>query len=268
MPSAVLVRSAGTNCDAELARALVLAGARVDLVHLDEAARTPDRIEHADIIAFPGGFTYGDDIASGRIFAARLRHTLYPALRRAVDAGALIIGVCNGFQILVQAGLLPGPEEDWQSDSPPPPGAALVANAGARFIDRWVRVRFEPDSVCLWTRGLGALAGSSHADDVLRLPIAHGQGRFIAPREMLDRLEARGMVALRYAEDVNGSARSIAGICDRTGRVLGLMPHPERYLDWTAHPFWTRLDPSVRAGDTPGLTIFRNAVRAAAGAPA
>lgn len=254
-PRALIVRAAGTNCDAELARAFSVAGADPATVHVDALAADPRPLESADLIGFPGGFSYGDDVASGRIFAMRLRRSLYGHLRAAVERGACVIGVCNGFQVLVQAGLLPGAEGDG-----PVRDAALTDNDSGRFADRWVSVRPESGSRCVWTQGLAEI----DAHDAMMLPIANGEGRFIAEPATLDRFERDGLVALRYGEPVNGSVRDIAGICDATGRVFGLMPHPERYLDWTRHPFWTRLPPSERSGPTPGLRIFQNAVAAVA----
>ena len=258
-PRAIVLRSAGTNCDREMVRAFELAGACTDLVHLDALCSDPKQLSGYDLVGFPGGFSYGDDIASGRIFAARVRQHLYPALREGAERGVCMIGACNGFQVLVQAGLLPGPAggEAWP-ESAPTPTVALGDNASARFIDRWAVVEPEPDSPCVWTRGLEALPDSTRT-----LPIAHGEGRLIASDETLDRLRAGGHVALRYAEDVNGSADRIAGLCDSTGRIFGLMPHPERYLDWNRHPAFSRLDDSTTSSAPPGLTMFRNAVHAA-----
>jgi phosphoribosylformylglycinamidine synthase I len=264
MPKALVTRTAGTNCDAELVRAFTLAGASVETVHLDRLIGEPDRLEEFDIVGFPGGFSYGDDIASGRIFAVRVRERLYPALRRSVERGCPMIGVCNGFQVLVQVGLLPGPApgEAWPAERPPEQTVALTENADARFVDRWVPMRPEPGSVCVWTRGL------SEDRDVMQLPVAHGEGRFVAASPaVIDDLERTGRIALRYLDNYNGSDRAIAGICDASGLVFGLMPHPERYLDWSRHPYWTRLEASVRQGQTPGLRIFRNAVEAAARMP-
>ncbi len=247
---ALVLRAAGTNCDAELLRALNLAGAATTLVHLDQLAQDPSPIDRAGIIAIPGGFSFGDDVASGRIFAMRLRLSLAERLSAAVQRGACIIGICNGFQILVQAGLLPGS---------PNQSVSLTTNAENRFIDRWVHVEAHPDSPCVWTRGLADLADP----DTAMLPIANGEGRFTADQHMLDRLEADNLVAIRYSETVNGSANRIAGITDPTGRVLGLMPHPERYCDWNRHPFWTRLPAETRRKTPPGLRLFQNAVAAA-----
>jgi len=255
MPTALILRTAGTNCDEELARAFELAGARAVRWHLDALAAEPAPIADADLIAFPGGFSYGDDVASGRLFALRCRERLWPALRDAAERGVPMIGVCNGFQVMTQAGLLPGPDagEPWP-EAAPTPTVALTDNDSARFMDRWVRLRAEPACDCLWTEPLKALG------DRLMFPIAHAEGRFVAPAAVLDRLEASGRVALRYAEPVNGSARDIAGICDRTGRLFALMPHPERALDHNRHPWFTRLDERSLAGDPPGLAMFRAAV--------
>lgn len=270
--AALVIRTAGTNCDAEMVRAFQLAGASATLMHLDRLIAEPARLEEFDIIGFPGGFSYGDDVASGRIFAMRLRERLYPALRAAAERGCPMIGVCNGFQVLVQVGLLPGPRagEPWPEDRSPRQEVALAANTCGRFVDRWVRVAPEPGSVCIWTKGLAesfrAREGGGGADDrIMMLPVAHGEGRFVTDSpEVLSRLEASGQVALRYVDDPNGSEGAIAGICDPSGRIFGLMPHPERYLEWVHHPFWTRLSEADRRGDTPGLMIFRNAVEAAA----
>ncbi len=263
-PRAVVVRTAGTNCDAEMVRAFRLAGASCEVWHVDALSRDASPLHAADLIGLPGGFSHGDDLASGRIFAARLRERLWPALREAAERGCLMIGACNGFQVMVQAGLLPGPAAGgaWPASGPPAQTLALATNAGARFVDRWVSVRAEPGSPCVWTRPLAGLTGEVAAE-VCRLPIAHGEGRVVAEAAVLDALEAGGRVALRYGEQVNGSARGIAGVCDASGRIFGLMPHPERYLDWTRHPWWTRLSPQVRQGETPGLAMFRAAVEEA-----
>jgi phosphoribosylformylglycinamidine synthase len=260
MPRALVIRTAGTNCDAELMRAFTLAGATPELLHLDRLIAEPQRLEEFDIIGFPGGFSYGDDIASGRIFAVRAREHLYPALRDAARRGVPMIGVCNGFQIMVQIGLLPGPlaDEGWPENEPPAQEASLTFNAGGSFIDNWYRVAGVPSTRCIWTQGL-----DEFGEQALQLPIAHGEGRFVtASAGTLERLERAGQVALRYVENPNGSMNDVAGICDATGRIFGLMPHPERYLDWVNHPFWTRLPAATRRGETPGLRIFRNAVEA------
>lgn len=260
-PRALVIRTAGTNCDEEMLRAFVLAGARATSVHVDTLIAEPQRLADADLIGLPGGFSYGDDIASGRILAVKLREELGEAMRAAVARGSHVIGVCNGFQVMVQAGLLPDPVSGTRSSS-------LVLNASARFIDEWVPMEVDPASPCVWTAGLaedGEQTGK--VPGAFMLPIAHGEGRFIASPDVLAWVQEHHLVPLRYGRDINGSVDRIAGLTDMTGRVFGLMPHPERFLDWTRHPSWTRLDRASMPSETPGLSLFRNAVRAAAVTP-
>lgn len=262
-PRALVIRTAGTNCDAEMVRAFELAGAQASLIHLSRLTADPRILDGFDLFGFPGGFSYGDDVASGRILALRLRAHLYPALRRAVERGCPMIGVCNGFQALVQVGLLPGPEpgESWPVDRPPAQTLALAPNAGARFIDAWTPIEIDARSHCVWTADL---AGRWPAE-AMCLPIAHGEGRLVGAQPGWVRtLAERGQAPLRYVRNPNGSEAEVAGVCDASGLVFGLMPHPERYLDWFRHPSWTRLPADVRTGDTPGLSVFRGGVRAAA----
>jgi phosphoribosylformylglycinamidine synthase len=172
---------------------------------------------------------------------------------------------------MVQVGLLPGPgggDGGWSSAKQPEQTVSLAHNAGGRFIDRWVGIAANPDSPCIWTRPLADLArsGGEATQETLILPIAHGEGRLVAASDrVLDSLRDRGQIALTYLEgdNPNGSTADIAGLCDPTGRIFGLMPHPERYLDWMLHPFWTRLSPAARRGEAPGLLMFRAAVEAA-----
>ncbi len=242
-PSTLIIRTAGTNCDLELARAFELAGATTTTLHLNELVVAPQKLEAFDLIGLPGGFSYGDDIAAGRIFANRLKHRLYEPLLAAIDRGVPMIGPCNGFQVLVKLGLLPDPHAGAQQ-------ATLAHNTSGRFIDRWTPMTVEAQSKCVWTKGL-----SDHD-----LPMAHGEGRFEAPDDVLDALEASGQVAVRYADNPNGSKRDIAGVCDPTGLVFGLMPHPERHLHYTNHPQWTRMTDAQRAQTPVGLRYFENAV--------
>jgi len=267
MIKALVVRAPGTNCDTEMCRAFTMAGAHVDLLHLESLCLDPGVIDGYQLIGFPGGFSYGDDIASGRVFSLKIRERLYSALRGAATRGCPMIGACNGFQVLVQTGLLPGPEQSggWP-DSAPPQVAALTDNKAAKFCDRWVGVVPEPDSVCIWTKGMGEGLNEQEKRDVLQLPVAHGEGRFVAASpEIFSGLERNRQVALRYTDNYNGSTGAIAGISDASGRIFGLMPHPERFLDWNRHPYWTRLSQSARRGPTPGFTMFKNAVEAARG---
>ena len=257
-PKAVVVRAAGTNCDVEVCRGFELAGAKAETVHVDTLIRTPALLDSADLIAFPGGFSYGDDVASGRIFAMKLKERLWPALKSAVDRGVPMIGICNGFQVLVQVGLLPGPmgNETW-TDQPSQQRLSLQQNIGGSYVCRWVGMSYEPKSVCLWTKGMDTM----YEDDLQMLPVGHGEGRITPLDEtIIPKLDSAGQVVLRYKDNYNGSALAVAGVCDPSGRIFGLMPHPDRYLAWTRHPYWTRLAESQRQGDTPGLRMFRNAV--------
>ncbi|WP_428389139.1 phosphoribosylformylglycinamidine synthase subunit PurQ [Mucisphaera sp.] len=247
-PAALILRAPGTNCDRELAEGFRLAGAEPGFVHLDALIGEPERLAEADLIGFPGGFSYGDDIAAGRVFADRLRRHLHGPLTAAIDRGVPVIGICNGFQVLVKAGLLPDPHGGGQS-------VTLSENTSGRFVDRWVEMEPEPSSVCVWTAGL---------TERFLLPIAHGEGRLALSDEgLLGALEAGGQVPLRYAEDVNGSAGRVAGLCDPTGLVLGLMPHPERFTDALQHPYWTRMGEGFLSEVPEGLRMLENAVERA-----
>jgi phosphoribosylformylglycinamidine synthase len=237
-----------------------MAGARVEKLHLNDLVREPALIGRFDLIGLPGGFSFGDAIAAGRIASTIMRQSLWSALVEAVQRRVPIIAPCNGFQIAAQLGLLPGPMpgQSWP-DAPPTPTIALANNASARFSDRWCRVEVPANTRCIWTRNLDVSAANA------MLPIAHGEGRFLTGEdELLQQLQDASQVAMRYASDdnPNGSMADIAGICDTTGLIFGLMPHPERFTDWMQHPSWTRLDRATLDGEAPlGLQMFRNAVR-------
>lgn len=255
MPVALVITAPGINCDLELAEAFRLAGADVERVLLKRLIAEPALVDRFDLIGIPGGFSYGDDIAAGRIMAQLIRSSIHDRLAAAIARGAPIIAPCNGFQIAVQAGVLPAPATD-ASAPPPPPSVALIDNASARFSDRWVRVEVPAETRCIWTSGLrpdGAAA---------LLPIAHGEGRFVCDDATLLELKGWGQIALRYAssDNPNGSMGDVAGICDPTGLFFGLMPHPERFTRWTQHPFWTRLGEEITSGLPLGLAMFHAAV--------
>ena len=267
--TALVITAPGINCDGELAQAFEAAGARAERVLLSTLARDTSRIARADLIGLPGGFSFGDDIAAGRIMGALMRREVYPALRDAATRGVPIICPCNGFQIAVQAGLLPGPADGsggsggsgsrggaWPAEAAPA-SVALLQNQGARFVDRWTRVEIPASTVCVWTHGLACEA----PDDML--PSAHGEGRFFTDAATMARLESAGQVALRYSHDenFNGSMGAVAGICDPSGVVFGLMPHPERWTRWTQHPTWTRVPSEQRQREPLGLRMFRQAVQ-------
>ena len=254
-PRTLVLRTAGSNCDRETVHAFKLAGSRAELLHLNRVLENARVLEGYQILAIPGGFSYGDDIAAGRIFANQIRHHLGDAFRAFIDAGKPIIGVCNGFQVLVKTDLLPGSLGGRSGQA-----ATLAHNAGGRFIDRWVHLT-PRESRCIWTAGLGPL----------ELPIAHGEGRFVPADERIRRaLNEERQVALVYAKadgspaggepdwNPNGSVDDIAGVCDASGLVFGLMPHPERFVDAVQHPAWTSRGGS---GEGQGLALFRNAVK-------
>ena len=255
-PRTLILRTAGTNCDVETAYAFELAGASAERVHLNRVLDRPGMLSEFQLLAFPGGFSYGDDIAAGRILANQILHHLRDAVRSFIDAGKPVIGVCNGFQVLIKTDLLPGELAGRAGQN-----CTLAHNLGGRFVDRWVHLHSRSKR-SVWTQEL----------DALELPIAHGEGRFVPADEAVrSALWEQERVALVYARpdgspvdgrpphNPNGSVDDIAGICDASGLVLGLMPHPERYVSLLQHPAW-----SCREGrqDAPGagLKVFINAV--------
>ena len=253
----LVLRTAGTNCNMETSFAFQESGASVDEVHLEKLFSGKVRMKDYHIMAFPGGFSYGDDIASGRIFANEMRLRLGADMEQFIRDKKLVIGICNGFQIMVKAGILPGP---FTADAKDHQTVTLTNNDSGKFEARWTHLKVEGKSV--WTEGLG---------DVIYIPVAHGEGKFIPGSEdVLAALKAGGQVAFRYVradgnsaagaypENPNGAIDDIAGITDATGRVLGLMPHPERHFQFTQHPFWTRLEKKSKSGD--GARVFENGV--------
>ena len=263
-PKALLLRSAGTNCDVETAYAFELAGAAAEAVHINKLLQEQTLLEGFQLMAIPGGFSYGDDIAAGRILANQIAHHLAGPLRSFIDAGKPIIGICNGFQVLVKAHLLPG-----AADADDPRQTCTLANNHCgRFVDRWVHLAVRPGH-CVWTR---QFTEERDGPAVIELPVAHGEGKFVpADESVRQSLWANGQIALTYAkadgspaggefpDNPNGSIDDIAGVCDATGLVFGLMPHPERYVDPTQHPAWTRQRPLPAEGQ--GLAFFRSALR-------
>lgn len=247
-PRVLILRAPGTNCDAETAFAFESVGGTADVLHLNHVLETPQSIEQYQVLCIPGGFSYGDDVSAGRIFGNQIRHHLGDVLREFRAAGKLILGICNGFQVLMKSGLLDTDDKDG-------PSASLCWNESGRYVDRWVHLQAEGNN-CVFLSGI----------DKLFLPIAHAEGQFVAQDDhTLSRFESAGQLALRYVPangsadyNPNGSMGDVAGLCDTTGRVFGMMPHPERFIDRTQHPQWTRL-PEFAEGD--GLQLFRNAVR-------
>jgi phosphoribosylformylglycinamidine synthase len=250
-PRVLILRAPGANCDAEAQYAFELAGAVAERVHINRIREQPGQLQRYQVLVVPGGFTYGDDVAAGKILANQLSHFLGDELRAFRDREKLILGICNGFQALLKAGLLLPPDENG-------PVATLARNASGKFEDRWITLLAMPGR-CPFLTGVQRM----------RLPIAHGEGRFVCREQwLLHGLERAGQIVLRYVDaegrpgpfpvNPNGSQADVAGICDATGRVLGLMPHPERHALPTQHPQWTRLG---LAAEGDGLALFRNAVR-------
>lgn len=249
-PRVLVLRAPGTNCDEETTAAWELAGAEAETWHVARLLETPAVLDRFQVLTIPGGFSYGDDLGAGRIFATRLGTALEQEIVRFHDRGGLILGICNGFQVLMRAGLLPGGAIG--------SAATLAHNECGHFEARWVRMAPRP--------GLSPFVTGS---DPIELPVAHGEGRFLlAERSALAELEAAGQVVLRYVDEndqptqqhpfnPNGSLGAVAGICDPTGRIFGLMPHPERFVERIHHPRWTRRGPH---GEPDGLRIFRSAV--------
>jgi phosphoribosylformylglycinamidine synthase I len=242
----LILRAPGTNCDGETAFAFERAGSAVDSAHINQLVRRDKLIADYQIVVIPGGFTYGDDVSGGRILANELKLKLGDDIQRFVESGGLILGICNGFQVLVKAGILP-PLEDGQQ-------LTLAGNDSNRFECRWVYLKVNQKSPCIFSQGI----------DAMYLPVAHGEGKIMAEKETLEKLnvvvryaDAKGDIKSGYPDNPNGSVDNIAGICDATGRIFALMPHPERFIRWSQHPRWTREVPRQH-GD--GLAIFLNAV--------
>jgi phosphoribosylformylglycinamidine synthase subunit PurQ / glutaminase len=262
----------GLNCEAETAAAFGLLGARVELLHVSELLADPERLRGVSILAFIGGFSFGDHVASGRVFANRLRFRLGDALARYVDDGGLAIGMCNGFQVMTKLGLLPGPLAPDESTRTPaavtlaPQRVSVVGNDRLGYRNAWVQMRCDPASPCVWTRGL----------DWLECPSRHGEGKLVfADDSIVAQLSAEHRIPVRYVDEhgevtqawphnPSGSPDGAAGLCDRSGRVFGLMPHPEAFLYRENHPRWlAREGAAPSEGYGLGLRLFANGLRAA-----
>jgi len=245
----------GINCEAETSEAFQRAGAKVEALHLNDLLDQPAKLARTKILAFAGGFSFGDHLGAGRALANRVGTRMASDLHRFVDDGGFVIGICNGFQTMVRLGLLPGGKAEAQT-------VTLAANQHGAFYDGWVTLRVNRDSPCLFTRGI----------EEIDLPVRHGEGRLLAEDHTLADIEAKQLVPLRYVDPVtkqtatqfpsnpNGSALGAAGLCDPSGRIFGLMPHPEAFLYPENHPQWRR---RPRAQEGGGLQLFRNAVEAA-----
>ncbi len=249
IPRVLVLRAPGTNCDEESAYAFQQAGAKAERIHINRLLENPKLASDFQILCIPGGFSYGDDVAAGRILASQIQNHLNDTLVEFKECDKLILGICNGFQVLIKSGVL------LEEDSSGQPIATLTWNDSGKFEDRWVNLAKSGER-CAFLEGI----------EQLYLPVAHAEGKFVTrDSHALNALADAGQLSLRYTSanggDVcypcnpNGSHGNVAGICDKTGRVFGLMPHPERNIDRTNHPRWTR-------GDEGGCgrAIFDNAV--------
>ncbi|MGQ9457121.1 MAG: phosphoribosylformylglycinamidine synthase I [Anaerolineae bacterium] len=254
-PRVLILHATGTNRDREAALACEMAGGRPEIVHVNQLREGSRHLRDYAMLVLPGGFSYGDALGAGRLWAVDLRYVLGDELGRFIESGRPVLGICNGFQALVKSGWLPEPPDGNRL-------ATLAANASARFECRWVWLEPDPRSPCIFTQGL---------TERIHCPVAHGEGRFLTADEgVLARLKQNGQVALRYVEadgsparypaNPNGSVDNIAGICNPTGTVLGLMPHPEDHILPQQHPRWTRGE-----GGGLGLAVFANGIRYARG---
>ena len=250
-PRALIFSGYGLNCEEETKTGLSLAGATADIVHIEDVAKNPSMLAKYQIAMFPGGFSYGDDTGAGKAYGARVKHHLGDELTKFLERDTLMAGICNGFQILTAAGILPG---------------ALITNESARYSCRWVDMEVVGDTP--WLKGITKVS----------LPIGHGEGRYVDTEANLDTLEGTGRVALKYVAgemseyqglpyNPNGAMRDIAGVTGKEGRILGLMPHPDRATFFEQRPDWTVLREQLeREGKkvpvyADGMAVFRNAVQ-------
>lgn len=239
-PTAIVLTGDGINCGDETSFALQIAGFDPLLTHTSDLLSNPKLLKDAKLLALPGGFSFGDEIASGKVLAIKLEAALKDSLKEFVDEGKLVIGICNGFQCLVQMGLLPESEKDGVRL------ASLARNNGKKFINRWVQLSVDSKVSCPWLEGLTEFD----------LPIRHGEGRLSPAKDSEEAVKKQA--PLRYSLEVNGSFDRISGLTNAKGNVFGLMPHPEAFVRWTQHPSWTRLT-SLPDKAPPGLRIFQNA---------
>ena len=250
----LMLRAPGTNRDVDTQIAFEMAGAElVDSALVNELTRKEKRLADYQIMVIPGGFTYGDDISAGKIMANEIRLGLGEEIKKFVADGRLVLGICNGFQVLVKTGILPG--INGQSAQP----VTLTNNDSGKFECRWVYLKVNKKSPCVFTKGI----------DMIYVPIAHGEGKLVAEPGMLEKLNVvvqyvneKGKTEAGYPHNPNGSVKDIAGICDSTGLIFGMMPHPEDFIRWTQHPRGTR---EKERKDLYGLQIFTNAVAWARG---
>lgn len=263
-PKALVLRADGINRDEEMAFAFTIAGADAKIVHINELRTKKEKLSNYTILAFPGGFSYGDDIASGKIQAIEMTTSLAPELRAFIDRkNTVTIGVCNGFQALVRMGLLPFSTLGEMH-------ATLTNNDSGHFECRWINMKVEPNTRCVF---LNNETMEQLNNGIVTYPIAHGEGKFFASSQTMQTIEQSNLVVFRYVDErgnptqlypknPNGALNAIGGICDTTGRVLGLMPHPECFVRREQHPNWRRM----KIEKPHGLPLFENIVKFVRGA--
>ena len=241
-PRALIVSGDGINCETETAQAFQISGFEAEIRHLNDLIAEKMNFDYLSssyaAVALPGGFSFGDDLTSGKVLALKIQYKLGWNLNAYAERGGLVLGVCNGFQALIRLGVF-GKD------------ISITNNIQGKFIDTWTKVT-PSGSKCVWLKGLGTLD----------LPIRHGEGRLVfSPTrkvEMLGKMGRLGMTCLHYEQNPNGSEENLAGLCDPTGRIFGLMPHPEAFVRWTSHPEWTA-QPARASSPGQGLAIFENA---------
>ena len=253
-PRILVLRAAGINCDEETTAACELAGGNVERLHINVLATGTARLDDYAALVIPGGFSYGDHLGAGKLLAVDLQYRVGEALAKFIADGRPVLGICNGFQVLVKAGLLPGVA----TASPRKQSVTLAGNASGHYECRWTQLIADAESPCLFTQGI---------QGPFSLPVGHGEGRFVADAATVASLNTGGHIAVRYVDpqgrpttdyphNPNGSAAAIAGICNRQGNVFGLMPHPDRAYLPQLHPDWLRNRQQRKEGD--GMAIFRN----------
>ncbi len=242
-PRAIVFRTAGTNCDVETANALRLAGAETEVIHVNELVRKEKSLENFHLAVIPGGFADGDYIGSGKVFANKLKFRLFDEMKSFVEDGKLLWGICNGFQVLVKAGFLPAFEKKYGEQN-----VTLAFNSSGHFQDEWITIRNAGAKHCIYAKGV----------EKIYCPVNHGEGRFdVKNNEVLKKLYEKDLVVFKYSPNPNGSLDDIAGICDETGRIFGLMPHPEKNIYFFSDPRSTRSQLQEKG---EGMVLFENAV--------
>jgi len=251
-PKVLILYGYGINCDNETQYGFSLAGADAKKVHVNELISGEQKLKDYQILAIPGGFSFGDDIGAGKVLATKIKYNLAAEFSEFIREGKLVIGICNGFQVLVKLGILPGFDRNYDRQD-----VTLTFNDSGKFEDRWVHLKINQKSPCVWTKGI----------ETIYLPVRHGEGKFIArDGEIRKKLIEHNQIVAQYVDNKgnsadypwnpNGSELNIAGVCDETGRIFGLMPHPEAFLFPQNHPRWTQ--EKIQEGE--GLKIFKNAV--------